>query len=100
MLAWSDNGSLLALADIFPGNIELTKDIIKGLLAAAAVAVATWLAPRVYRLAKRLWSGIFKPDDNSWRVERARGAVQPGGPGLWLAISPGAWKPTIGTSPW
>lgn len=75
-----------ALSDMLPGNNELTKDIVKALLVAIAVAILTWLANRAYRLLKRLKRRIFAPDDYRWRVERARSTVRPDGPGLWLAI--------------
>ncbi|MGE0853702.1 MAG: ParA family protein [Hyphomicrobiaceae bacterium] len=73
---------------MLPGNNEILKDVIKGLIAAALVALITWLAGKLYRWFRRLAETIGKPDDYRWRVERARSAVDQKGPGLWLAVPP------------
>lgn len=75
-----------AISDVLPGNNELTKDIVKALLVAFFVAILTWLLSRTYRLLKRLRARFASPNEDHWRIERARSAVRPDGPGLWLAI--------------
>ena len=75
-----------ALSDAIPGNSELSKDIIKGLLVAAAVFLFTLLAGQTVKALKWLKGYIVKTDDYRWRVVRTRSAVDPKSPGLWLAI--------------
>jgi hypothetical protein len=86
--AWSDELLKLwnRLSDFLPGNNEIAKDVIKTLVAAALVALITWLARKLYKWLRRIGESIWKPDDYRWRVERALSAVDQEGPGLWLAI--------------
>jgi len=88
--AWLDEFVKLwnRLSDVLPGNNEVAKDVIKGIIAAALVALITWLAGKLYRLLRRIGAAIWKADEYRWRVERARSAVDQKGPGLWLAITP------------
>lgn len=86
--AWSDELLKLwnRLSEVLPGNNEIAKDVIKALVAAALVALITWLAQKLYKSLRRIGASIWGPDDYRWRVERARSAVDQKGPGLWLAI--------------
>jgi len=76
-----------ALSDLLPGNNEIAKDIIKGLVAAVAAGIISWLASKAYRLMKRLKDRIAKPDDCKWRLERVRSTIKRDGSGSWLAIT-------------
>jgi hypothetical protein len=86
--AWSEELLKLwnRLSEVLPGNNEIAKDVIKALVAAALVALITWLAQKLYKWLRRIGGLIWGPDDYRWRVERARSAVDQKGPGLWLAI--------------
>jgi chromosome partitioning protein len=75
-----------AVPNLLSSDSQVVTDIAKGLLVAAAIALATWTMRKAYRLLKRIGHWITHRDDDRWRIERARKTVALGGPGQWLAI--------------